>query len=129
TRGRQLMAMTLAVVVADSTIVHAQGGPVIVTVDAAANRHAINPLVYGVHFGSAAALSDLNATVNRYGGNSSGRYNWEQNVDNRGGDYYFMSIPYAPPAPGPGGGGEEMDAFIQASKNGGAEPFLTMPMV
>ena len=52
---------------------HAQ---VTVNVDVTANRKAINPLVYGVHFADTPTLQDLNATVNRWGGNSSGRYNW-----------------------------------------------------
>jgi glycosyl hydrolase family 44/Calx-beta domain-containing protein len=103
---------------------HAQNPPVTITVDSAAQRKAISPLIYGVHFANAPTLSDLNATVNRFGGNSAGRYNWQQNIDNRGGDYFFESIPYSDPTPG-----ELGDTFIQTSKNGGAEPFLTMPMV
>ncbi len=100
------------------------GNPVTVVVDAGAGQHPISPLVYGVHFADAATLQSLGATVNRYGGNSSGRYNWQQNVDNRAVDYFFESIPYPSATPGQLG-----DAFIQATRNGGAEPFLTMPMV
>src|SRR2546427_5741365 len=44
---------------------------VAVNVDATANPHPISPLVYGVAFGSAAQLSDLNAPANRWGGNST----------------------------------------------------------
>ena len=100
------------------------GNSVTVVVDAGAGQHPISPLVYGVHFADAATLQSLGATVNRYGGNSSGRYNWQQNVDNRAVDYFFESIPYPSATPGQLG-----DAFIQATRNGGAEPFLTMPMV
>jgi len=102
----------------------AQNPPVTVSVDAAANQHPINPLIYGVNFGKTASLGDLGATLNRFGGNSSGRYNWLQNIDNRGVDYYFESIPYLDPTPG-----EVGDTFIATTKAGGAEPFLTMPMV
>ena len=103
---------------------HAQNPPVTANVDAAANQHPISPLIYGVHFADTATLLDLGATLNRYGGNSSGRYNWLQNVDNRGRDWYFESIPYPDHTPG-----ELGDTFISTTKAGGAEPFLTMPMV
>jgi hypothetical protein len=45
--------------------------------DANANRRAINPLIYGVAFAETAVLSDLNAPLNRSGGNSTTRYNWQ----------------------------------------------------
>ena len=92
----------------------AQNPPVTVSVDAAANQHPINPLIYGVNFGKTASLGDLGATLNRFGGNSSGRYNWLQNIDNRGVDYYFESIPYLDPTPG-----EVGDTFIATTKAGG----------
>jgi hypothetical protein len=114
-------AVLLATLLACAGLAEAQ---VAISVDAAANQHPIDPRIYGIHFGSAATLNDLNATMNRYGGNSSGRYNWQQNVDNRGIDYFFESIPYADPTPGALG-----DAFILNTKNGGAEPFETLPMV
>ncbi len=51
--------------------------PVTVAVDAAADRHPISPLVYGVAYGDAASLSDLNCPLNRLGGNNTSRYNWQ----------------------------------------------------
>lgn len=63
-----------------------------VTVDAGANRHAIDPRIYGVAFGTTAQLTDLNVILNRYGGNNSSRYNWQLNADNRAQDWYFESI-------------------------------------
>ena len=117
------MVPALFVLIGAAVPVRAQNPPVTVSVDTSTNRHAINPLIYGVHFGDKDVLLDLNATLNRYGGNSSGRYNWEQNVDNRGVDYFFESIPYVNVP------GELGDSFIDQSKQGGALPFLTMPMV
>jgi len=121
-RQRSFFALAAILVVAPSA--HAQNPPVTVSVDAAANQHPISPLIYGVHFADTPTLLDLKATINRYGGNSSGRYNWMQNIDNRGVDFYFESIPYFDPTPG-----ELGDTFISTTKAGGAEPFLTMPMV
>jgi hypothetical protein len=102
----------------------AQNPPVTVAIDATADRHPINPLIYGVAYADAAALSDLNAPANRQGGNPTSRYNWQANVDNRGMDFYFESIPYASSTPGQLG-----DSFISSSKAGGAQPMLTIPMV
>jgi hypothetical protein len=113
-----------AVLVTLAAAAEAQNPPVTVSVDAASNPHPISPLIYGVHFADTGTLTDLRATLNRYGGNSSGRYNWQQNIDNRGADWYFESIPYPDHTPG-----ELGDTFIAITKAAGAEPFLTMPMV
>ena len=63
-----------------------------IKVDAGANRHPISPLIYGVAYGDAAGLADLNAPLNRQGGNNTTRYNWQLNADNRASDYFFESI-------------------------------------
>lgn len=102
----------------------AQTGGITIQVDAAADRRPIDPRIYGVAYASPAVLADLNAPVHRYGGNNTSRYNWQQNADNRGFDWYFQSIPEADAAPGARG-----DAFIQDSRTGGAEPMLTIPML
>ena len=94
------------------------------TVDAAANRRAINPAVYGIAYGTTAQLNDLNVPVNRYGGNNTSRYNWQINADNRGWDWYFQSIPEARSTPG-----ERGHTFISSTRAGGAEPLLTVPMI
>src|SRR5947207_5408466 len=83
-----------------------------VTVDAAANQHAINPNIYGVAFGDATTLSDLNSPINRYGGNNSTRYNWQINADNRAADWYFESIGHSIATPGQRG-----DPFYTISRH------------
>lgn len=106
-------------------------GPVItnaqavtIAVDVNRDRKPINPNIYGLAYASSTQLRDLNATLNRRGGNPTSRYNWTQNADNRGFDWYFESLPY--PSPNANG---ETDAFVQNSRTGGAEPMLTMPMI
>jgi hypothetical protein len=66
---------------------------VTIRVDAAANRHPINPNIYGVAHATTAQLNDLNAPLHRNGGNNTTRYNWQLNADNRGNDWYYQSIP------------------------------------
>ena len=97
---------------------------VTVAVDAAANRHPISPLIYGVAFASSNQLAGLNFTVNRSGGNSETRYNWQTNAHNLAADWYFESYPDASATPG-----ATADDFVANSKNGGAQAMITIPMI
>ncbi|OJH34476.1 cellulase [Cystobacter ferrugineus] len=102
----------------------AQNPATSVDIDVSAGRHPINPFIYGVAHATRAQLDDLNATVNRWGGNATSRYNWRLNAANRANDYYFESLPY--PSAEPGG---EVDAFIQRTRAAGAEPLVTIPIL
>lgn len=95
-----------------------------VAVDANANRHTISPTVYGVAYAGTTILTDLNVTLNRYGGNNTSRYNWQLNADNRGSDWYFESIGDSSST-----AGERGDTFISTTRSGGAKPMLTIPMI
>src|SRR5216117_42281 len=119
--SRVVVCATLAAAV---TVLHAQNAAVTITVDALANRRAINPAIYGVAYATAAQLQDLNAPLHRYGGNNASRYNWQLNADNRGADWYFESIPESSATPGQRG-----DDFVLNSRTGGAEPMLTVPII
>ncbi len=103
---------------------YGQNPAVTVNVDAALDRKPINPKIYGIAFGTTAALADLNAPLNRYGGNSTTRYNWQQNADNRAQDWYFESIGDTSAV-----AGERGDTFIAGTRAGGAEPMITIPMI
>src|SRR5829696_9135074 len=104
-------------------VARAQNAAVTVNVDAAANSRPINPNVYGVAHATAAQPGELNAPLNRQGGNNTTRYNWQLNADNRANDWYFESIP------GVNQPGEVGDSFIENSKNGNALPMLTVPII
>jgi hypothetical protein len=96
-----------------------------IAVDAQRNRHPIDDRIYGVAFASSASvLTNLNCPLHRSGGNSESRYNWELNAHNRGFDWYFESLADSPATPG-----AEGDEFVTASRTGGAEPMLTIPMI
>jgi hypothetical protein len=95
-----------------------------IAVDAQSNQHAISPLIYGVAFASSSQVLDLNAPINRSGGNAETRYNWLIDAHNRGADWYFESI-----ADGSGTPGADADSFISTSKSGGADPLITIPMI
>jgi hypothetical protein len=97
---------------------------VTINVDANANRHPIDPRIYGVAYATSAQLSALNVPINRYGGNNTSRYNWKLNADNRGMDWYFQSIAEDSAVPG-----ERVDTFISNSKKSGADAMVTIPTV
>ena len=103
----------------------AAGAVETITIDASLDRHAINPLIYGVAFASTAQLTALNAPSNRWGGNTTSRYNWKQNADNKGSDWYFESLDS-----GEGSGqSAAANAFIDATRAAGAQPMLTVPTI
>lgn len=98
--------------------------PIMVMIDPQRGRHPIRPEVYGVAFASEAAVKDLNLPVNRSGGNTETRYNWQINAHNHAADFYFESI-----ADTGSTAGQATDSFITASRNGGAHPMVTVPMI
>jgi PKD repeat protein len=119
----RIKPLVWSVVVISSALL-GQNAPVTISVDANSNRHPINPNVYGVAYGDASTLADLNAPLNRMGGNNTSRYNWQLNADNRGADWYFESIGETSAV-----AGERGDTFISMSKGAGAEPLMTIPLI
>ncbi|HLK61909.1 MAG TPA: glycoside hydrolase family 44 protein [Bryobacteraceae bacterium] len=120
-----LLLVTLAILVVGWPA-SAQNPAATVAVDAQANRHPISPNIYGVAFASTGDVMALHAPLNRYGGNSATRYNWQLNADNRGNDWYFETYPDTSSAPGFRG-----DDFITTTRAAavGAQPLLTIPMI
>ena len=109
-------AIAIASPVAQSTIT--------IAVDAATSRHPINPNIYGVAHATTAQLTDLGSPLNRNGGNSTTRYNWQQNADNRGSDWYFESIGDTSAT-----AGERGDTFIANARAANAQAMLTIPLI
>lgn len=112
----------IALVVSNS--VPGTSAPVAITVNAALNQRPINPLIYGVAFASSSQLNELNSPLNRWGGNSTTRYNWQLNADNKANDWYYQSIAGSSATPG-----ADANSFVSSTKAGGAQPIITIPMV
>lgn len=123
TQSRFSPARTLLLVALAGKLA-AQNAAVTIAVDTAVNRHAINPNIYGVASGDSTTLPQLNAPVNRLGGNNTSRYNWLLNADNKDADWYFESIGYPSSV-----AGEVGDTFISNSKAGDAQALVTIPMI
>ena len=83
---KRYLKLLIAIFVFAATT-YAQNPAINVNVDANANRHPINPNVYGVAHATTAQLNDLNSPLNRNGGNNTSRYNWQLIADNRGNDW------------------------------------------
>jgi hypothetical protein len=120
---KQIVTLFLCIA-ASSGVLFAQNAAVTVNVDAIANRHTISPLIYGTAFATTAQLNELNATVNRQGGNGETRYNWQANGSNRAVDYFFESI-----GENSATAGEHADTFISDTHAAGAQPMITVPMI
>ncbi len=96
----------------------------VLSIDVAATRRAISPLIYGTAFATSNELRDLNCPLNRSGGNAETSYNWQLNAHNHGADWYFESIADSPATPG-----AAADDFVANSRNGGAAAAITIPMI
>lgn len=122
--SRLFCALIVVAAAACAVRADAPDATVYLTVNAGANRHAINPNIYGVSNATTAQLEDLNIRLQRYGGNNTTRYNWQANADNRGQDWYFESVPQPGDAPG-----ARVNALIAQIRAGGAEPMITIPII
>ena len=96
---------------------------VTLTVDAARGHHAISPLIYGVNFAS--QVSGLGKVfrvpVDRWGGNSTSRYNYTNNTYNTGSDWYFENIV--------AGGDGTLDSLITTDRTRHSNSLVTVPMI
>jgi fibronectin type 3 domain-containing protein len=104
----------------------AQNPPTAVSVDASANRHPISPNIYGIAYGDAHDMKTLNAPLNRWGGNSTTRYNWQIDAHSAAADWYFET--YSDGSGTPGGSADTYTATTRSANNG-AEPLFTIPMI
>jgi len=113
----------------------AAAGPVL-TVDAGNQTHAINPYIYGMNAylmdasaADAAAYAKANVTIDRWGGDSTERYNYQLDVTNAIDDWYFQNMT------GVGGdawiavnGVSAFDAFVQSNAANGIKTLGTVPV-
>ena len=107
---------------------NAQNPATSVAVDANANQHPISPNIYGICFGTQSDVAALNAPLNRFGGNNTSDYNWQQDAINLDFDWYFESyLENGPPVvPGAFYDNSIQDTF---NANVGSEPMITIPML
>jgi hypothetical protein len=90
------------------------------SVDAAGGQHTISPYIYGMNFASEELAADLDLPVRRWGGNSTSRYNWQNDTTNTGSDWYFENVPEETNAAG---------LFIDQDRRTGTKTLMTVPLI
>jgi hypothetical protein len=103
-------------------------GPAL-TVNAAADVHAISPYIYGMNFATEAIAADLRLPVRRWGGNSTSRYNWQLDVHNTGMDWYFENIPEDNAHPELLPDGSASDKFVDQDRRTSTKTVMTVPLI
>ncbi|MBD0382526.1 glycoside hydrolase family 44 protein [Paenibacillus sedimenti] len=98
-----------------------------VTIDQQADRRAVSPDIFGVNFEDTPTEngSQLKFPFKRWGGNQMTRYNWELDTTNRGGDWYFLNVPYETNASGK----TLSDQFIEQSIADKTKVLLQVPTI
>lgn len=108
----------------------ATAGPAL-TVDAGNQAHAINPYIYGMnaYLLDAATAKATNITIDRWGGDSTSRYNYQLDVTSAAADWYFEN------GDGTGGDGaspvagvKAFDALVMSNNTIGAKTLGTVPV-
>lgn len=102
---------------------------VTVQIDPDADRHAINPFIYGVNFGTDAQMAALHWPVRRWGGNSTTRYSWQDDIANHANDWFFYNIEEDNPHPENLPDGSQADRFVDSTRAAGGQPILTVPLI
>ena len=111
-------------------------GPVL-TVDAGNQTHAISPNIYGMNAylmgdsaTDAAAVAKANVTIDRWGGNSAERYNYQLDATNTIDDWFFENVS------GTGGDGwlpvsgvKAFDALVESNNTNGITTLGTVPVL
>ncbi|CAG7644427.1 hypothetical protein PAESOLCIP111_04699 [Paenibacillus solanacearum] len=104
---------------------------VAVQVDMNSARRAVSQEIFGVNFEEMPAenASQMKFPIKRWGGNQMTRYNWELDVTNRGGDWYFLNLTNGTPDPSQLPNGSLSDRFIAQSIADQTKVLLQMPTI
>ncbi len=100
----------------------------VLTVDTYTEGHDISEYIYGVNLATYEMGDQLNLPLNRYGGNSTSRYNWKTSSTMLGGDWFFMSNPRGADSPNLPHG-SATDVFVEQNISTGTDSLLTIPMM
>ena len=101
----------------------AHAATVAVTLDLDSDRRPIDPAIYGVS--GSPDLSRVAYPFVRWGGNSTTRYNWQADVHNAAGDWFFMNIVDGNGTPS----GSDVEALLASTLAAGSRPLLTLGMI
>jgi hypothetical protein len=102
------------------------------SVDASAARRPISPLIYGINgttatTADAALMVSLGASVRRWGGNNTTRYNWKLDASNTASDWYFENVRLSNATGLPDDSGA--NRVIAQDRAAKVDTVLTVPMI
>ena len=123
-----ILLFSLMLILSASLVQGQAVGPTL-QVDANAAQHAINPNIYGMNGADPALADAVRLSINRWGGNATTRYNWENDTSNHASDWYFENIPNANANPGALPNGSSSDQFISDNIATNTQTLLTIPMI
>jgi hypothetical protein len=103
-------------------------GPAL-SIDVGSGRGAISEDIYGMNFADEQMAAALRLPVRRWGGNSTSRYNWQNDTHNTGSDWYFENIPDDNPNPAALPDGSTADRFVEQDRRTGTKTLLTAPLL
>ena len=98
-------------------------GPAL-SVDVSADRHSINPDIYGMAYADPVLAQEIRLPVLRWGGDATTRYNWKVDGSNAGDDWFFMAGGKDHPVPS-----GEPDKWIEQARGWGGKVMLTIPII
>ncbi|MBI3461411.1 glycoside hydrolase family 44 protein, partial [Candidatus Acetothermia bacterium] len=93
------------------------------------DRHAISPYIYGMNFADETFAQELKLPVNRFGGNATTRYNWQNDTSNHASDWYFENIPEANSNPGALPNESTTDRFVDQDRRTQTQTIMTLPLI
>ena len=104
------------------------------TINIDQDRTPISPYIYGVNIMDFDTENDVGYTTNRFGGNRSTPYNWENNFSNAGSDFMQINDPWHLFVQGLNRNiyedmpGVAYQSFTDSTLNGGADVVLQLPV-
>ena len=97
-----------------------------ITIDAGEERGTISEQIYGLNFAEETFAEEINLPVNRWGGNSTTRYNYQIDAFNTASDWFFENIPNEVDDADLLPNGSAADNFVQQNINVGADTIMTV---
>ena len=98
-------------------------------IDVNAGRHPISEGIYGMNFADEQMAVELRLPVRRWGGNSTSRYNWQNDTYNTGSDWYFENIREDNSNPSALPDGSAADLFVEQDRRTATKTLMTVPII
>ena len=105
----------------------ANAGPDL-TIDAGTPGAAISPDVYGASFPTPAFAAAARLPLQRWGGNSTSRYDYRTDDYNTANDWYFENLRWEG-GQASTGGASALDSFVATAASAGARAAVTVPVI